>query len=73
MGKVFLAVFLLASPAAYGGSGEPPAMPGKFTCAIVRGLYRANKEQHTKEEMKNYLRALGFSEARIMEAERCLR
>lgn len=73
MGKVFLAVFLLASPAAYAGSPEPSGWAAKFTCATVRGLYKANKEQHTKEEMKNYLRALGFSEARITEAERCLR
>ena len=70
MRSLILIVVLMASPA-YAGDVEPK-MPTKFGCAIARSLYRHYVHQYTVDQMKDFLRSKGVSEARIAGAEKCL-
>lgn len=71
--RVLLVIFLMASTEAYGDPPETQTLTSRFTCSIIRGLYAANKDHLTKDEMKDFLRSQGFSEPRIAEAEKCLK
>ena len=71
MRSLILIVALLTSPA-YAGDVVEPKIPTKFGCAIARSLYKHYIHQYTIDQMKDFLRSKGVSEARIAGAEKCL-
>jgi hypothetical protein len=69
--RVVLLLMLLASPAC---AGEvEPKIPTRLGCIVVRALHRHwAREGYTVEQMKDYMRHKGISEARVAGAEKCL-
>jgi hypothetical protein len=49
-----------------------PKIPSRFTCPIIRTLYKTYSRKYSLEEMEHFLRSKGISEARIEVAKRCL-
>lgn len=50
----------------------PPQIPARFTCPIIRALYKRYSKNYSKEEMEAYLRAHHISQENIERAKRCL-
>jgi hypothetical protein len=73
MAKLLLAIMLVAG-STMACRADAPVLPSRFTCAVVRTLYRHYQKQHyTIDQMKDYLRGNGLSEEKITGAEKCLK
>jgi hypothetical protein len=63
----------MASTEVYGADSEPPIIPSRFTCVVIRALYRHYNKQYSVDQMLGYLRSKNISEDRIAEAEKCIK
>lgn len=50
----------------------PPQIPARFTCPIIRALYKRYSKNYSQEEMEAYLRSHHISQENIEKAKRCL-
>lgn len=51
---------------------QPPKIPSRLTCVVVKTLYKQYSKHYTQVDMENYLRSKGISEERIVGARLCL-
>jgi len=56
----------------YAADMQEPRIPSRFTCTIVRVLYKKYSKKYSQEDMENFLRSKNVTEDRIVSAKRCL-
>ena len=65
-----LSILLLTS--ALAADLGDPKLPSRFTCVVVRSLYKHYAKKYSQEDMEAYLRAKGVREEKIVSAKKCL-
>jgi len=63
---------MLAASSLLAADIEEPKIPSRFTCAVVRSLYKQYAKHYSQADMEAYLRSKGINEGRIERAKLCL-